>query len=92
MITQDVAGKMWADLLTSEKRAQDAQHYVTARAVLYVEAGLPLERVLDALGVSRATWYRRVQALEAWRASRPTPGRRTASKVNRLLADFDPAP
>lgn len=33
---------------------------MTRRAELYLHAGLPLERVLDALKISRATWYRRV--------------------------------
>lgn len=58
---------MWADLLTSEISAASAQHEVTGRAVLYIDCGLPLDQVLDALKVSRATWYRRVVAWGEWK-------------------------
>lgn len=59
-------GRMWADLLTAELYAKAAHHDVTRRAEIYVHAaGLPLEQVLDALKCSRATWYRRVEALRA---------------------------
>lgn len=52
--------RAWADLLTSEMRWKAERFATTERARLFVEAGLPLERVLDALTISRATWYRRL--------------------------------
>ena len=63
-------GRMWADLLTAELQWQQAREAVTVRGHLYLAAGLPLERVLDALKVSRSTWYRRVAEVEAARAAR----------------------
>jgi hypothetical protein len=59
---------MWADLLAAETQARSAPHEVTRRAELYLHAGLPLERVLDALRISRATWYRRLESLREWEA------------------------
>lgn len=59
---------MWADLLTGELSARSAQHRITERALIYIDCGLPLDEVLDALKVSRATWYRRVVSFEEWRA------------------------
>lgn len=69
METAEQHGRMWADLLTSELRWQAERHAVTTRGLFYVEAGLPLDKVLDALKISRATWYRRVADLEANRAA-----------------------
>jgi hypothetical protein len=66
MEVAEVRARMWSDLLMSENRARAAQHEVTYRAELYLSAGLPLDKVLDALKVSRATWYRRVEALREW--------------------------
>lgn len=66
--------KMWHDLLTTEREAQAAGHRVIARAEVYLAAGLPLERVLDGLGLSRATWYRRVEALREWEAGNRAAG------------------
>lgn len=60
--------KMWVDLLVSEMHAQSARHMVTQRAEVYLWSGLPLERVLDGLKISRATWYRRVAELRGWEA------------------------
>lgn len=66
---------MWLDLLTSEDAARCAQHQVTRRAETYSECGLPLDSVLDALEVSRATWYRRLEALRAWEAENQAAGK-----------------
>jgi hypothetical protein len=60
--------QMFADLARSETRAVSERHAITQRALLYVEAGLPTARVLDALLISRSTWHRRVQDLRAWQA------------------------
>jgi hypothetical protein len=54
---------MWEDLRTSETRWKADRLSVTERALLYLDTGLPLEQVLDALQISRATWYRRVREL-----------------------------
>jgi hypothetical protein len=59
--------RMWADLLTSDIAAKSAHFHVTDRAILYIEAGLPLAQVLDALKISRPTWYRRVREHEVKR-------------------------
>ncbi len=67
---------MWTDLLTSEMAASSAQHKVTERASIYIATGLPLEKVLDALTISRATWYRRVDALNAWKDDNRAAARR----------------
>jgi|HubBroStandDraft_6_1064221.scaffolds.fasta_scaffold1005261_1 hypothetical protein len=69
MLTHEVRSKMWTDLLLAETDARSAVHLVTRRAQIYMESGLPLEDVLDALKVSRATWYRRVEALQEWAAA-----------------------
>jgi hypothetical protein len=76
MDTSEVKGRMWADLLTSELAARSAQHVVTRRAETYIYAGLPLDDVLDALKISRATWYRRVEAVRAWEADNSAAGKR----------------
>ncbi|MFZ0667090.1 MAG: hypothetical protein WAM97_15160 [Acidimicrobiales bacterium] len=57
---------MLTDLLVSEMEAKSAQYRVTSRAEMYMATGLPLDRVLGALKISRATWYRRVEALREW--------------------------
>jgi hypothetical protein len=59
---------MWVDLMTSELRAKSAQHQVTKRADMYIRlAGLPVEKVLDALSIDAETWAARLEDLEAWR-------------------------
>jgi hypothetical protein len=59
---------MWVDLMTSELRAKSAQHQVTKRADMYIRlAGLPVEKVLDALKIDAETWAARLADLEAWR-------------------------
>jgi hypothetical protein len=60
--------KMWLDLFTTENYARGEQHRVTSRAEVYLAAGLEMDKVLDALKISRATWYRRVDALRGWEA------------------------
>lgn len=72
MDATEYQARMWADLFTSEMSARNATDRVTERALLYQEAGLPLEQVLDALKCSRATWYRRVQAHDAGRTASRT--------------------
>lgn len=62
---------MVGDLLMSEADARSSTNRVTARAELYLYAGLPLEQVLEALQISRATWYRRVEALRTSEADQP---------------------
>lgn len=60
--------EMWVDLMTSELHARSAQHQVTKRADMYVRlAGLPVEKVLDALGIDAETWAARLDDLETWR-------------------------
>jgi hypothetical protein len=62
--------------------ARSAQHKVTERASIYIATGLPLDQVLDALKISRATWYRRVEALDAWKIENRAAARRvTAHRV-----------
>jgi hypothetical protein len=60
---------MLNSLRTSETAAKIAAFDATERAILYLDAGLPLDRVLDALKISRATWYRRVADHDAERAA-----------------------
>ena len=69
MLPAGVSESAYRDLLTSESQALTAQHLVTRRAQIYIAAGtLTLDRVLDALKVSRATWYRRLEAVRTWEA------------------------
>ncbi len=79
METLDVQARMWSDLLTSEMAAKSAQHKVTERASIYIATGLPLDQVLDALKISRATWYRRVEALDAWKDENRAAARRVTA-------------
>lgn len=66
MITPDSKRAMYTDLLITELEARQSAHLVTRRAGMYLESGLAMSQVLQALKISRATWYRRVEALEAW--------------------------
>ena len=60
--------EMWCDLWMAERRARSAHYDVTRRAAMYVRlAGLPVEKVLDALEIDPATWAARLEDLEAWR-------------------------
>jgi hypothetical protein len=59
MLTPEVQGKMWADLLTSAGEERQAHRNTTRRADLYIQIGLEVREVCDALGISQATWYRR---------------------------------
>lgn len=93
METSEIQARMWADLFTSEMNARALSFSVTERAVLYVEAGLPVESVLDALKISRATWYRRVSDHNARRAdnrvaaSTITVERQAVEVVRRAIED-----
>lgn len=49
--------------------------------MIYVDCGMPLARVLDALKISRATWYRRVTALEEFQAENRVAARRIYEEV-----------
>ncbi|HWL44120.1 MAG TPA: hypothetical protein VNQ73_14355 [Ilumatobacter sp.] len=61
-------GEVWCDLFLEDCKAKGALHRVTQRALLFVELGLPVSQVLDALKVDQAGWEARVAAYEAWRA------------------------
>lgn len=60
-------GQAWCDLMLDELAAKSAQHRVTGRAVLYMEAGLPVDRVLDALKLTEPEFSARLAAWSAWR-------------------------
>lgn len=60
---QDEAS-MWVDLFMAHRAAESDHFHVTRRAELYVRvAGLPLEKVYDALKTDAAGWASRVAAL-----------------------------
>ena len=61
MLHGDEQDRMVADLLMSELIAKSAAQVTILRARLYVSEGLPLERVLTALNISRPTYYRRIR-------------------------------
>jgi hypothetical protein len=62
------------DLLTSETLATSARHRVTNRAEIFMASrALTLDDVLATLNISRATWYRRLEALRDWESQPPTP-------------------
>lgn len=71
----------WNDLLTSETLAASARHQVTKRAEIFLASRvLTLDDVLAALNISRATWYRRLEALRDWESeSASSKGDTTAS-------------
>jgi hypothetical protein len=52
---------MAQNLKAAELRVRREQLDLTHRAEVYMSDGLPLGIVLGALGISRATWYRRVR-------------------------------
>lgn len=52
---------MVADLLMSDLIAQSAAQVTILRARLYVSEGLPLDRALTALNISKPTYYRRIR-------------------------------
>ncbi|MEA2396729.1 MAG: hypothetical protein QOE72_4832 [Chloroflexota bacterium] len=86
METIERDARMWADLLTSENAARAAQHEVTNRAQLYLASGLPLERILEALKISRATWYRRLSELAAWEARNSKASRDVMARLDAARA------
>lgn len=58
--------EMWCDLLLANIQAESASYAVTRRAEIYMRAaGLPLERVLNALDIDEPAWLLRVDALRA---------------------------
>jgi hypothetical protein len=60
---RDEAG-MWCDLMLAHNAAESARFAVTRRAELYIRvAGLPLEKVYDALGTDAAGWAQRLTDL-----------------------------
>jgi hypothetical protein len=60
-----------SELLTAQQAAEAAWQEVTVRAQAYIAAGtLSMADVLDILAISRATWYRRLEALRDWQAFR----------------------
>ena len=62
------------DLLMSETSAEVMKHQVTKRAEIFLSCGaLSFDDVLDVLKISRATWYRRLEALKAWEAGSRAP-------------------
>lgn len=62
MLPKNVENRMLADLAMSETAAQGMYELTMLRARLYAEEGLPLERVLGVLHLSRASYYRRLKA------------------------------
>lgn len=54
---------MYLSLRAAEGRLREERDEVTRRALIYLDDGLPLDEVLVALGISRATWFRRVREL-----------------------------
>jgi len=64
MENSEVRAKMYEDLFSAEIRAVAEHDAVTRRGMIYLALGLPLDDVLAALKISRATWYRRVQDLK----------------------------
>lgn len=60
------AAAMWCDLFVAHAAAKSAHFAVTRRAELYVRvAGLPLDRVYDALEIDEAGWAERLADLRA---------------------------
>jgi hypothetical protein len=59
-----------ADLGAADRLAESTRHDVTIRAQAFIAAGtLSMNDVLDVLHISRATWYRRLEALRDWEAA-----------------------
>jgi hypothetical protein len=79
---------MWGDLFQSRLAARSAEEAQWARAKIYLEAGLPVERVCDALEVSRATLYRRLADLDDTRANRLSDARQRTIAEARETRDL----
>lgn len=62
-MTPELKGRMWGDLFVSEVEARAAVSRVTFRAMMYVDSGMPIEKVLDALQIDQCTWDSRVAAV-----------------------------
>jgi hypothetical protein len=91
MDENEVSAIIYVDLMTAEQRAISERHAVTQRAALYMETtGYPLVKVLEALKISRTTWYRRLTELRDWQAGNRAAGDRAVKTVgNRRAAEFD---
>jgi hypothetical protein len=60
-----------ATLAAADRVAESTKHDVTIQAQAFIAAGtLSMADVLDVLHISRATWYRRLEALRDWEAAR----------------------
>jgi hypothetical protein len=81
METQQQQAKMYIDLLTEEMHAKSAPHRVMDRAELYLSLGLPMDDILSAMKISRATWYRRLDALYQWRADNHISAHRALNRL-----------
>ena len=58
-----------SELIAAQRSAESARHDLTLRARGFLASGaLVLGEVLDVLNISRATWYRRLEALRDWEA------------------------
>jgi hypothetical protein len=62
MVDSDTQDRMLADLVMTETAARAMGQLAVLRARLYIDEGLPLQRVLDTLHLSRASFYRRLHA------------------------------
>lgn len=63
-----------AELVAADRAAEAAHHEVIIRALAHIANGtLVMADVLDVLHISRATWYRRLEALRDWEAARSEP-------------------
>ena len=77
---------MWCDLLLANAHADGERFHVTRRAELYMRvAGLPLERVLDALDVDEDGWLSRVAEARASEAKNRAVHDRTRDAGNDVL-------
>lgn len=88
MLPAGVSESAYKDLLISESEVMSGQRQITRRAEIYLATGaLTLDRVLDALKISRATWYRRREAL---RTSEAADKAASPRKTPEALSETDP--
>lgn len=75
---------MWVDLFSTDLTAQSAVHRVTERALIYLDCGLPLAKVLDAFKVTEDQWNDRLDGFDAWQElNRAACRRMDASRAER---------
>ncbi|MDQ3107840.1 MAG: hypothetical protein M3Q68_08575 [Actinomycetota bacterium] len=79
--TLELRSRMWADLWQDALRARSAMYRLTERAELYLAAGLPLDRVLDALDIAHADWETRRVDLQCWKAENRAAGERVRKQM-----------